>query len=856
MTVMVEWIVSASVLMVIILGLRFILKGKISLRLQYGLWILVLLRLLIPVSFGSSPVSTATVVETVLPPQAVITQQVPAFTPPVTQMLPSENISESTVGGVDHSSVTVHKAASAASVLKMVWICGGSGLGIAIILSNLLFLQKQKKNRTLFRVENHIPVYISPSLDTPCLVGFFRPAVYIPEKVAEDPTLFRHAFVHEMTHYRHGDHLWSVLRAAALCIHWYNPLVWLCAILSKQDAELACDEGTIRILGEEQRSAYGKTLISLTCEKKNSPLLTATTMTGSKSAIKERISLIVKKPKTAIFTLVSLIFICALVVGCTFTGAKKDETPESTTEPVEIPAVPVTPEIIAPEGETLPSIPPYIPVDDMTPIKAIYKVFIPDEYYHTVLVQNDIMSEATAINTTPDFLIDIVKQYEWEPMEVPDSTTSETTVSFGPTYRAYCVRFYESGLMEYNYADDDVRFWKLKDDTQAENLFTNVRMEFDLAQLRQFPALVCSGQNSPEEIARQYFEVALQEKLRHLSPGSFFEISDFKLVDLEITEVSPSHTAMTGWVEFAVKPVKSDYFPYFGSKRPGTGELEGMTIVHLAFTLGLTPGGYWLTCSIYSTGECTLPPEIEEGITPEYAVEKVFGMTSDNIHEVRFLYKENASYGFQCNDISDRLISVIKDYSWTKLEDAAYPVQEKCVFFTGSGWENTELRFTESGLIGLWFGNDYVVWQISDPGKADEFFTMIRMHAESAALTIDFLRIPGNTPEEAVENFVKDSYRDLRIAQPSGTSLAITKYQVVDWQIEAVSEDKTAVVGLFRYATAPEDWNNQLLWAGNTREGTGEYEGMVIDTREFLLQLQEDGTWHCTGFGTGGYTLP
>ncbi len=854
---MFEWIISASVLILMIIGLRYLLKGKISLRLQYALWVLVLLRLLIPVSFGSSQLSAANAVETVFPQEPVFQQQLPVVVPPAAQVpSPTTTIGEATIGGADSSQVVVHRSISLASVLKILWICGGTGLGITILASNAIFAKKLKKNRRPMELAGNLPIFVSTSLDTPCLFGMLSPVVYLTEEAAEDPAICRHALTHEMTHYRHGDHIWSVLRAVALCVHWFNPLVWLAASLSKKDAELACDEGTIAALGEGQRAAYGKTLITLTCEKKDSLLLTATTMTVSKATIKERITLIVKKPKMAVYTLVAVILCCALAVGCTFTGAKENTKSDVTTEPTETIEATTEPDILGPEGETLPSIPTYTPVDDMTPVDAINKVFIPDEHYHTVLVQNDIMSEATAISTTPDFLIDIVKQYEWEPIEVPDSTTSETTVSFGPTYRAYYVRFYESGLMEYNYADDDVRFWKLKDNTQAENLFANVRMEFDLAQLRQFPSMICSGQNSAEEIARQYFEVAYQEKLRHLSPGSFFEISDFKLVDLEITEVSPSHTAMTGWVEFAVKPVKSDYSPYYGSKRPGTGELEGMTIVHLAFTLGLTPGGYWLSCSIYSTGECALPPEIEEGITPEYAVEKVFGMTSDNIHVVRFHYKENASYGFQCNDISDRLISVIENYSWTKLEDAAYPLQEKCVFFTGSGWENTELRFTESGLIGLWFGNDYVVWQLSDPGRASEFFMNIRMNAESAASSIDYLVIPGDTPEVAAENFVKEVYRDFRMSKPSGWSTAITDYKVVDWDIMDVSEEKDAVVAQFAFATIPEDWDSPMLWVGNTREGTGEFEGMLIDYREFVLQLQEDGTWRCTGFGTGGYTLP
>ncbi len=58
--------------------------------------------------------------------------------------------------------------------------------------------------------------------------------------------MLRHVLTHEFTHYRHGDHLWSMLRCLALAVHWWNPLVWLAAELSRRDAELACDEGALK----------------------------------------------------------------------------------------------------------------------------------------------------------------------------------------------------------------------------------------------------------------------------------------------------------------------------------------------------------------------------------------------------------------------------------------------------------------------------------------------------------------------------------------------------------------------------------------------------------------------------------
>ena len=91
---------------------------------------------------------------------------------------------------------------------------------------------------------------------------------------------------------------------------------------------MACDARTLRVLGDEHRGNYGRTLVGLaTGTRFRGTLVTATSMGGSKRAMKERIVILMKNPKTAMMTLVSLILVCALIVGCTFTGPAKDEEP-------------------------------------------------------------------------------------------------------------------------------------------------------------------------------------------------------------------------------------------------------------------------------------------------------------------------------------------------------------------------------------------------------------------------------------------------------------------------------------------------------------------------------------------------
>ena len=163
-------------------------------------------------------------------------------------------------------------------------------------------------------------------LPSPCLYGFPRPAVYLTPAAAGEPELLGHVLRHELTHRRHGDHIWAVLRAAALALHWYNPLVWLAAVLSRRDGELACDEGALQGADDRERAAYGRTLIRLVTARPSAGelLCCATTMTAGSSSLKERIAMIAGKPRTLAAVLAAVALLAGLAVGCTFTGGRSD----------------------------------------------------------------------------------------------------------------------------------------------------------------------------------------------------------------------------------------------------------------------------------------------------------------------------------------------------------------------------------------------------------------------------------------------------------------------------------------------------------------------------------------------------
>ena len=333
-----QWIVSSSVLILVVIALRYVLRGKLSLRMQYALWLLVLVRLLVPVSFGASDLSVMNAVPERAPTaqqsiyrQDIIGERNDAPANAGTVGIPAQSMSEAAppnlVQNVTTATVTAPTVEKTdwARIAKTVWLAGAAALGLVFLAVNLRFGKKLRRSRE--RVEETdacLPVYESGETDTPCLFGVAKPSIYVTPDTRTEAETLRYALAHEQTHYRHGDNLWAVLRGVCLALHWYNPLVWWAAELSRRDAELACDEATIRRIGESERAAYGRTLIRMTCEKRPALLVTATMMTDSGKGLKERISLLVKKPKTAAYTAVAVLLIAGLSVACTFTGGREN----------------------------------------------------------------------------------------------------------------------------------------------------------------------------------------------------------------------------------------------------------------------------------------------------------------------------------------------------------------------------------------------------------------------------------------------------------------------------------------------------------------------------------------------------
>lgn len=254
---------TASLVIVLVIAARFILR-KSPKVFSYALWTVVLFRLLCPVSLPS-PVSLLGLLDAPVAESDGITSSV-EYVPtnaggyreiivqnPVRTEIPDAPVRQQNQQ-VDVPSPA--KSVSVAEIITYVWIAGMAVLFLVGIGS-------------YFRFRRHLTgacqlkgnIYLVDHIDSAFVAGLFSPKIYLPSDLPVKQ--MRYIIAHEQYHLKRFDHVAKHLAFVALCIHWFNPLVWAAFILSGKDMEMSCDEAVIKKLGEGIRADYSASLLTL-----------------------------------------------------------------------------------------------------------------------------------------------------------------------------------------------------------------------------------------------------------------------------------------------------------------------------------------------------------------------------------------------------------------------------------------------------------------------------------------------------------------------------------------------------------------------------------------------------------------
>lgn len=255
----------ASIIILIVLAVRLLLK-KSPKFVSYVLWAVVLFRLLCPVSFESFislvPETTPISYHYTLEDESI---SIAGAGKAVYQVvgeafhgeLGSQQI-ETTELNEDETQKEVTSDWWEVGILfgQYVWL---AGICIMFIYSVFSYLNIRKRLMVVIKLKDNI--YIADDIGSPFVIGFIRPKIYLPNGLDEKEQGY--IIMHEQFHIKRGDPIVKMLAYTALCIHWFNPLVWIAFILSSKDMEMSCDEAVVKRMGEEIKADYAASLLSL-----------------------------------------------------------------------------------------------------------------------------------------------------------------------------------------------------------------------------------------------------------------------------------------------------------------------------------------------------------------------------------------------------------------------------------------------------------------------------------------------------------------------------------------------------------------------------------------------------------------
>ena len=314
MRMLLENSLSAGALIVWILILRKLAVYRLPKRVFVLLWDVTLLRLMVPIELpvGLNPVKTV----------LYRLEEQPE------QTSPTVAASDAPMIGIDEETLWL-----------MVWI---AGLLIVMAVLEILYWQEYQRLREALpmepeqasRLRSMLPVkgryvtfLVSDQIQTPVTSGIFSARIVFPKGYHIEGKATEYILTHEIIHIRRWDNLRKLVVLAAVCVHWFNPLVWCMYAAVGRDMELACDEAVMAQTGEQARKSYAMTLLSMAERRSQTTIL----YHGfGRNAVQERIVAIMRYKKTTVLGITCAAMVLATSLTAFAAAAQDNEKLEIT----------------------------------------------------------------------------------------------------------------------------------------------------------------------------------------------------------------------------------------------------------------------------------------------------------------------------------------------------------------------------------------------------------------------------------------------------------------------------------------------------------------------------------------------
>jgi len=287
------WIVVAVVL------LRLLLT-KAPKWIRCLLWGIVALRLILPV-FPESEVS-------LIPDAEILPRQTASVQAPAVQ--DGEAVAE--VVQTQEGTSRENRWETFLPAASVVWVVGTA---VILLYGLVSYVRLQHQVQASLLLEEQ--VYSCDQVESPFILGFFRPRIYVPSGM-EEPVL-RCVLAHERAHIRRKDHWWKPIGFILLAVYWFHPLLWFGYILLCRDIEQACDEKAVANMDDAEKKQYSQALVLCSIPRQ---LITACPVAFGEVRVKERIKNILSYRKPAFWIVAVSVAVCAVTAVCFLTDPK------------------------------------------------------------------------------------------------------------------------------------------------------------------------------------------------------------------------------------------------------------------------------------------------------------------------------------------------------------------------------------------------------------------------------------------------------------------------------------------------------------------------------------------------------